>query len=47
MNNWDINDWIIKPNNDLKAAHDLYNNENPVTDSICFHAQQCVENFIK
>ncbi len=33
MNNRDINNWIIKANNHLKTAHDLFNNENPVTDA--------------
>lgn len=47
MKNADIQNWIIKAENDLKASRDLINSENPVTDSICFHAQQCVEKYLK
>ncbi len=35
--------WIQKADHDLKIAKDEYGTDDPVTDMICFHAQQCVE----
>ncbi len=39
--------WIRKAENDIKVAVDELNTENPVTDAICFHAQQAVEKLLK
>ena len=39
--------WIKKAENDLKTAKDELATENPATDTICFHAQQAVEKFLK
>jgi HEPN domain-containing protein len=39
--------WIKKAENDLKTAIDELNTENPATDTICFHAQQCIEKYLK
>jgi HEPN domain-containing protein len=39
--------WIKKAENDLKTAFDELNTENPATDTICFHAQQCIEKYLK
>lgn len=42
-----VRNWIAKAENDLKIAKDEMNTENPATDAICFHAQQCVEKYLK
>jgi len=39
--------WILKAENDLKIARDEIITENPATDAICFHAQQCAEKYLK
>jgi len=44
MKKGEIEKWILKAENDLKIAKDEILTENPATDAICFHAQQCVEN---
>lgn len=37
-------DWVQKAENDLKnAAHTLRMGKACPTDTVCFHAQQCVE----
>jgi HEPN domain-containing protein len=41
-------EWVIKAENDLKnAAHSLKLGEECPTDTVCFHAQQCVEKYLK
>lgn len=42
-----VKDWIAKAENDLKTAKDELNTEEPATDTVCFHAQQCVEKYLK
>jgi len=43
-----IKEWVVKAENDLVSAkHLLTMQENWPTDSICFHAQQCVEKYLK
>lgn len=42
-----VKQWILKANNDLKTAKDEMNTDDPATDTICFHAQQCVEKLLK
>jgi HEPN domain-containing protein len=43
-----IREWIAKADNDLKnAAHTLKLGVDCPTDTVCFHAQQCVEKYIK
>lgn len=39
--------WIKKADNDLKVAKGEINTEDPATDVVCFHAQQCVEKYLK
>jgi HEPN domain-containing protein len=40
--------WVVKADNDLKnAAHTLKLGADCPTDTACFHAQQCVEKYIK
>jgi HEPN domain-containing protein len=41
-------EWIAKAENDLtNAAHALKLGESCPTDTVCFHAQQCVEKYLK
>ena len=43
-----IRAWVLKADNDLKtAAHTLTLGADCPTDTVCFHAQQCVEKYIK
>jgi HEPN domain-containing protein len=43
-----IREWLAKADNDLKtAAHTLSLGKDCPTDTVCFHAQQCVEKHIK
>ena len=39
--------WIKKAESDLKTAKDEIQTENPATDTICFHSQQCIEKYLK
>lgn len=41
-------EWVAKAENDLKnAAHTLKLGRECPTDTVCFHAQQCVEKYLK
>jgi HEPN domain-containing protein len=41
-------EWIAKAENDLKnAAHTLKLGADCPTDTVCFHAQQCTEKYLK
>jgi HEPN domain-containing protein len=43
-----IQEWHTKADNDLlTASHTLKLGKNCPTDTVCFHAQQCVEKYIK
>ncbi|MGQ9638813.1 MAG: HEPN domain-containing protein [Thermodesulfobacteriota bacterium] len=42
-----VKNWIRKAENDLKTAKDEIKTENPATDTVCFHAQQCAEKYLK
>lgn len=43
-----LREWLAKADNDLTtAAHTLTLGEACPTDTVCFHAQQCVEKYIK
>jgi HEPN domain-containing protein len=43
-----VAEWVHKAENDLKnAAHTLELREQCPTDTVCFHAQQCVEKYLK
>ncbi len=39
--------WLNKAEDDLKTARIVMDAVEPVTDSICFHAQQCMEKALK
>lgn len=47
MNHEIVKKWIKKANNDLKIGIDELNVDEPATDAICFHMQQCVEKYLK
>lgn len=41
-------EWVVKAENDLKtAAHTLKMAKGCPSDTVCFHAQQCVEKYLK
>ncbi len=43
-----VREWIHKAENDLtNAAHTLTLREECPTDTVCYHAQQCVEKYLK
>ena len=42
-----IERWLAKAHNDLVTARTMLGVEPPVTDTACFHAQQCVEKCLK
>ena len=42
-----IQRWLIKADNDLKTARTMLTTEPPITDTVCFHAQQCAEKSLK
>ena len=43
-----VSEWVEKAENDLKnAAHTIKMGEDCPTDTVCFHAQQCVEKYLK
>ena len=43
-----VREWIAKAENDLtNAAHTLKLRAECPTDTVCFHAQQCIEKYIK
>ena len=47
MNEEIIKLWCIKADNDLKTGRDELSTGDPATDTVCFHAQQCVEKYLK
>jgi HEPN domain-containing protein len=43
-----VREWVVKAENDLTTAvHTLKLKEKCPTDAVCFHAQQCVEKYVK
>ncbi len=40
-------EWIDKAEGDFQAAQTLWAGANPLYDAVCFHAQQCVEKYLK
>ena len=47
MSNDIVGQWFAKADSDFKIATDSIKTEEPVNDMICFHAQQCVEKYLK
>lgn len=43
-----VSEWVLKADNELKTAfHTLEMDDECPTDTVCFHAQQCVEKYLK
>jgi HEPN domain-containing protein len=42
-----VNQWLLRADHDFKIGADELLTENPATDMICFHMQQCVEKYLK
>jgi HEPN domain-containing protein len=43
-----VREWVLKAESDLKtASHTLKLGKECPTDTVCFHAQQCVEKYLK
>lgn len=43
-----VGEWVVKAENDLvNAAHTLKLGKACPTDTVCFHAEQCVEKYVK
>ena len=42
-----IKQWIQKAENDFKTGNDEFLTDDPATDMVCFHMQQCVEKYLK
>ena len=40
-------EWISKAEKDYRVANREFFTEDPVYDAVCFHAQQCVEKYLK
>jgi HEPN domain-containing protein len=47
MNPQTVRAWVRKAESDLKTAKDELATEEPATDTVCFHAQQCAEKYLK
>jgi len=43
-----VREWVVKADNDLlTASHTIKLGEECPTDTVCYHAQQCVEKYLK
>jgi len=42
-----VKQWMQKAENDFKTGNDEFQTEEPATDMVCFHMQQCVEKYLK
>ena len=40
-------EWVEKAEGDYTVASQVQQGQNPVNDAICFHAQQCIEKYLK
>jgi len=47
MNEKSVREWIRKAESNLKIGKDEFLTDEPATDAICFHMQQCVEKYLK
>ena len=47
MNEETVKGWLIKADADLKIGKDEMRTDDPVTDMVCFHMQQCCEKYLK
>jgi len=43
-----VNEWLAKAEEDYRTMEELYNHSpSEFANSICFHAQQCAEKYLK
>lgn len=42
-----VKSWFMKANNDLRVAEHIITIDDPPCDTVCFHAQQCAEKYLK
>jgi HEPN domain-containing protein len=42
-----VREWAAKAENDLRSASHLLRMDDCPTETVCFHAQQCVEKYLK
>lgn len=47
MNEDAVRNWIRKAESDLKIGKDEMATDEPATDAVCFHMQQCCEKYLK
>ena len=47
MNEAAIRNWLQKARSDWKIAKDEMATQEPATDMVCFHLQQCCEKYLK
>jgi len=47
VNEETVKGWLIKADADLKIGKDEMQTDEPVTDMVCFHMQQCCEKYLK
>jgi len=47
VNEETVKGWLIKADADLKIGKDEMQTDDPVTDMVCFHMQQCCEKYLK
>lgn len=47
MNEDAVRNWVRKADNDLKIGADEMDTQEPATDIVCFHMQQCCDKYLK
>jgi len=47
MNEERVRQWLLLAEGDLKTAKDEMSSQEPFTNTVCFHCQQCVEKYLK
>lgn len=47
MNEEAVYIWLRRAENDLKTGRDELATDDPATDTVCFHMQQCCEKYLK
>lgn len=43
----EVERWFIKADHDIRSARSVLKEDPPITDTACFHAQQCAEKSLK
>ncbi|GIV18331.1 MAG: hypothetical protein KatS3mg023_0082 [Armatimonadota bacterium] len=47
MNIDTVSNWLRKAENDLQTGNNELGRDDPITDTVCFHMQQCCEKYLK